>query len=109
MLLAKELCDSAVKSGGLCKPNVDVWPIVMTLFVDGAGVHGDPAQCKVSTNFFQTQLVTTLSGAAGIERGKNVISNTFNINQFLPPLFSFIPPSGIELDLDAYVNDPASH
>jgi hypothetical protein len=49
-----------------------------------------------------------LDGTACVKRGKNVISNTFNIDQYLPPLLSFVPPSEIELDLDEYVNDPAS-
>ncbi len=108
-LLATELDDTAVKSGGLCKPTVDVWLVVTTLFVDGVGVHEDLAQCRGSTNFLQTQVATTLGGTVGVERGKNDISNTFNIDQYLHCLLSFVPPSGIESDLDAYVNDPASH
>ncbi len=41
--------------------------------------------------------------------GKNVISNTLDLLfHSLSPLLSFVPPSGIELDLDAYVNDPSS-
>jgi hypothetical protein len=95
-LLAKELDDSVVKFGGPCKPISSIWLMVMTMLVDGAGVHEDSAQCRGSK----------LSGPAG----KNVIINTLNfLLHSFSPLPSFIPPSGIELDFDAYVNDPSSH
>ncbi len=37
----------------------------------------------------------------------NVINKSSNLYQFLSPLLSFIPPPGIELGLNAYMNDPA--
>jgi hypothetical protein len=94
-LLAKESCDSAVRFVELCKPNSNIWSMVTTLLVDGVGVHEDSAQCRGSK--------------LGGDAGKNVISNSLNfLLHSLPPLLSFVPPSGIELDPDAYMNDPSS-
>jgi hypothetical protein len=90
--LAKESGDSAVKFGGPSKPNNNIWLMVMTMLVDGVGVHEDSAHCRGSK----------FGGPAQ----KNVICNTLNfLLHSLSPLPFFIPPSGIELDLDAYVND----
>jgi hypothetical protein len=96
MPLAKKIGDSDVKFSGPCKPNSNIWSMVMTVLVDGAGVHEDSAHCRGSK----------LGGTAG----KNVIGNTLNfLLHSLSPLLSFVPPSGIKLDLNAYVNDPTSH
>ncbi len=70
--------------------------MVTTMLVDGAGMHEDSAHCRGSK----------LGGPAGM----NVISINLNfLLHSVSPLPFFVPPSGIELDLDAYVNYPSSH
>jgi hypothetical protein len=91
--LAKELGDSAVKFGGSCKPNNNIWSMVTAVLVDGAGVHEDSAYCRGSK----------LGGTSE----KNVISNTLNfLLHSLSLLLSFVPLSGVKFDLDVYVNNP---
>ncbi len=44
--LAKKLGDFAVKFGGSCKPNSNIWSMVTAMLVDGAGVHEGSAYCR---------------------------------------------------------------
>jgi hypothetical protein len=100
-----------------------------TLFADGKKTYGEPASCVSAAVFFPALSAKELSDSAmvqeanvGVSVGLTVPALGFDgmrvydvvmdlgsknvINKSLSP--AFVSPLGIELDLDVYVNNPAS-
>jgi hypothetical protein len=107
-LLTKELVGFAVGVVKINKLDSVVRSLVMGLVADGAKLDDEQIKCGSSTVCSQTPLARKLGDLDGVGVVKNVISSTSNHDKYLSSSPSFVPLSGIELDLDAYINDLAS-
>jgi hypothetical protein len=107
-LLAEELGGTAVRVEKINKLDNSVGLFLAEPFADGAKHYEEKEKLRSSAVFSQTPLAEKSGDLAGVGGRKNVNNNTSNHDKYSSSSLSFVPPSGIELDLDAYMNDPAS-
>jgi hypothetical protein len=76
---------------------------------EGGKIYYEPGQRGRSANFLPALLDKRLGGFAGGGKKKHENNNTSSHDKYASPSLSLKMLAGIELDLDAYVNDTASH